>query len=750
MIKSKNKIELLAPGGDIDSIKSAIIAGADAVYCGLDKFNARNRATNICFDDLQGILRLAHSHNCQVFLTLNIIFVDSEIPALIALLNKVVNTSIDGIIVQDIGLFHILSTYFKGLSIHASTQLTTHNEGQIAFLSKLQASRINLSRELNIDEIGTLTTFAHSKNILTEVFVHGSYCICFSGICYMSSVHGGNSGNRGRCSQPCRDQYIQTSAGNNFPLNLKDNSAFTNLKELADAGVDSLKIEGRIKKFHYVYIVVDAWRNQLNQLYNKDIISIDKSVLYKVFNRDFSNDFLKGTITKEMFIDNPRDNSAIHLSKVHGGISEKDIEKAKGDVYYERTEIIREVEKKINAESITKELITITISGEYGCPLKVSVNSSDKSFDLYSEHNLSKEGKQALHRELLLTRFKTVNDTEYYIENLIVDALQPYLFIPFKDLTSIKKRLFFILNNSKEFIDPIDVPVLQKTKTEVINPSLSVLLSSVDDLYLLQETSAIFYFQLPNTSKTNFTELIAIFDKNKDLIPWFPSILIGDDFHSAVEFLRTIKPKKIVTNNTGIAYEAYKMGIAWIAGPQLNSVNSYSLIALKEIFNCSGAFISNELSKIQIKGIKKPDNFELYFSLYHPNILMTSRQCFIHQVTGCTKNAMDNSCILQCEKSASITNLKNNTFYIQKSKGNYHTLFNNLNYLNTEILNDIPNIFSSFFIDVTTINTETKVEWSKLDIINHFKKYINGDGTSKEAIKQAIKPTSSVQYNKGI
>ena len=183
------RIELLAPGGDIDSIKAAVFAGADAVYCGLDRFNARNRAANISFDDLQGILRLAHQNGCQVFLTLNIIIVDREIPSIINLLNKLVNTSIDGIIVQDLGLFYLLSNYFKSLKIHASTQLTTHNEGQIQFLNKLKATRVNLSRELNIHEIRALTSVAHQNNILTEVFVHGSYCISFSGICYMSSVH---------------------------------------------------------------------------------------------------------------------------------------------------------------------------------------------------------------------------------------------------------------------------------------------------------------------------------------------------------------------------------------------------------------------------------------------------------------------------------------------------------------------------------------------------------------------------------
>ncbi|MCD4729175.1 MAG: U32 family peptidase, partial [Bacteroidales bacterium] len=184
-------------------------------------------------------MRLAHKNSCQVFLTLNIIIVESEIPALIGLLNKLVNTSIDGIIVQDLGLFYLLNKYFKGLKIHASTQLTTHNEGQIQFLSKLAATRVNLSRELNINEIKALTTVASKNNILTEVFVHGSYCISFSGICYMSSVDGGNSGNRGRCSQPCRDQYKTTTAGKNYPLNLKDNSAYFDLREIADAGVGS-------------------------------------------------------------------------------------------------------------------------------------------------------------------------------------------------------------------------------------------------------------------------------------------------------------------------------------------------------------------------------------------------------------------------------------------------------------------------------------------------------------------------------
>jgi len=279
-------IELLAPGGDVEAIKAAVIAGANAVYCGLDNFNARNRATNLTLDDLSGILRLAHQYDCEVFLTLNVVILEPELASLIKLLNKLVNSGIDGIIVQDLGVFNLVKKHFPTLNIHASTQLTTHNEGQILFLAKIGASRVNLSRELNIGEIKSLTTLAHKHDVLTEVFVHGALCIAFSGQCYSSSVSVGNSGNRGSCSQACRDEYEITATGNRFPLNLKDNSAYFDLPALVDAQVDSLKIEGRIKNAHYVYTVVDIWRKQVDEFVETGKLLADDSNLHRVFNRD--------------------------------------------------------------------------------------------------------------------------------------------------------------------------------------------------------------------------------------------------------------------------------------------------------------------------------------------------------------------------------------------------------------------------------------------------------------------------------
>ena len=764
----KRKIELLAPGGDIDSIKAAIAAGADAVYCGLKRFNARNRAENIDFEDLTGILKLAHRNNCKIYLTINIIIVGSEIPALITILNKLINTRIDGVIIQDLGLFYLISKYFKGLKIHASTQLTTHNEGQIKFLSKLNASQVNLSRELNINEIKDLTLIGHKNSILTEIFVHGSYCISFSGICYFSSVHGGNSGNRGRCSQPCRDRFFTTPKGNNFPLNLKDNSAYFEFKEIYDAGVDSIKIEGRIKKFDYVYTVVNSWKKQIRNLYNKNKLNNNNDDLYKVFNRNYSNSYLMGDINKNMFIDNPRDNSIKHISDVNNYSSNEKMENDHVKFLEEKEKNKSNVKNKIKQFSIAKDPLIISVSGKVNTPLKISVLTPDTSFTVISETNLVNAGKSivdqgveskktpkknnavCLNYNVLLTRLKALNNTGYYIDHLELENLQSDLFISFKELTSIKKRIISFLNGPEEISDPIKVPFITKQSKLKTKPALGVLISCTKDLYLCNKTSANIFFELPNSFKNDSSDYIDLFLKNKNLIPWFPSVLIGENYTAAVDFLQQVKPELVVTNNTGIAYEACKNEIPWIAGPCLNIVNSFSLLCLKEKFNCYGSFISNEISKNQIKSIINPENFKLYYSLYHPLLLLTSRQCLFHQVTGCVKDRIDEKCIQECNKSSSITNFKNISFYIKKTEGNYHCMYNNNNFLNTDIVTDLPGVFSSFFIDLREIKTETKLEMDKPGIIRHFENLLNGDPDSKKEIEQIIYPSTNAQYREGI
>jgi len=749
------KIELLAPGGDIESVKAAIVAGADAIYFGLNTFNARMRATNIELDDLAGIVSLAHRNSCEIFITINIVIVESEIRALINLLNKLVNTKIDGVIVQDLGLLYLLSTYFKNLKIHASTQLTTHNEGQIKFLGELSATRVNLSRELNLDELHNLTRVGHENSILSEVFVHGSNCLSFSGLCYISSVLEGKSANRGRCNQSCREQYLTTQEGKDFPLNLKDNSAFNDLKALSEAGVDSVKIEGRMKKFHYVYTVVNAWRKLLNNFYSHNQASGDDTALYQVFNRDFTNAFLMDNLNKDVFIDNPRDNSALYFHEVKRRSTDTDIRLTKTELHDIRTGIINKAKAKIAALDVGKAPLKIRVSGESGEALKVYVTSADTSiapFEILSASSLVpvRGATEGLDYESLSQRLQPGDESEHALGELECENLQKGLFLPLKELTAIKKNMFFVLNGSTEEIEPIETPRLEAQGPLKTKPRLSVLLSSREQLVLCGETTADLFFQLPSCFPGDYSALVELFQKNHDLTPWFPSVLIGKDYTSAVDILDQVKPKRIVTNNTGIAYEAYKRGIAWIAGPYLNIVNSFSLLCLKQKFNCSGSFISNEISQRQMLKIITPKDFELYYSIYHPVLLLTSRQCLHHPIEGCAKSIMDDECTLDCSRSSAITNLKEGVLFVDKSKGCYHRIYNEHNFLNADIVTALPDRFSSFFVDLTAVKTATKVELNETRIIRIFEDLLNAKPEAKEELEKVIQPTSNIQYQRGI
>ncbi|EGQ7739422.1 U32 family peptidase [Vibrio parahaemolyticus] len=662
---TRDQFELLAPGGDLDSIKAAIAAGADAIYCGLDRFNARNRATNLTLDNLNGVLTLAHQHSCKIFLTLNVLILESEIPAIVRLLSQLNTTKIDGVIVQDLGLAYILKHHFPDLDVHASTQLNTHNEGQILFLNQLTASRVNLSRELNIDEIKHLAQFGREHNVMMEVFVHGSYCIGFSGICYISSARNGASGNRGRCSQPCREQYETTKTGNNYPLNMKDNSAFGDLKALADAGVYSLKVEGRIKKSHYVYTVVDNWRQQIDRLCEGLELSEDTTELYTVFNRDFSNAFLQGDFGKAMYIDNPRDHAVKHFSKVYQCQSADDVQAVKKKLYDDKTAIIEKVAEQTKSFDVTSTQVS-------GSSLKGS-------------------------------------------------------------------------------IDVPTLPALPQPDPRQGAPKLSVLISSAQEAMLCEYRDIDVYYQLPMGLSGELSAMIELFQANPMLKPWFPAILIGEDYQAARVFLETIQPELSITNNSGVSMIAKELGLGWVAGPQMNTVNSYAFKCLQDEFAASGAFVSNELNMKQMRHIKRPKNMRSFYSIYHPNTLLTSRQCLFQQTEGCRKVKVNKGCLKRCDKRTSIINLKDNPYVVQKQKGSHNSIYSEHNVLNLQVLHDLPQLFTDVLIDLRDIQTETKVSASKPELIDAFLALLEEHSEQAvQTLNAMIQPTANAQYLKGL
>lgn len=772
------KIELLAPGGDIDAIKAAIIAGADAVYCGLDTFNARNRAANISFDELVGIIRLAHQYECQIFLTLNIIILEREFKTLAKLLSKLANTTLDGVIVQDLGMLYILKKHFPTLDIHASTQLTTHNIGQIPFLKRLGASRVNLSRELNLKEISAITKVSREQNILTEVFVHGSLCVAFSGLCYSTSASVGNSGNRGRCSQACREEYKPTESGNKFPLNIKDNSAFFDLPALIEAGVHSFKVEGRIKGASYVHTVIDSFRKQIDGFVATGELLEDGERLYKVFNRDFSNAFLRGDLNQSMFIENPRDNSKYYAIDKSNAISVVQIQDVEQKLSDEKEQIHASVFDKIKHLSIEKRTLSLVFSGEVGKPLTVTIKikevastgfseqaAAEQTHVMHSQRVLVASDKNCIDDSAIEKRFKSFNNAEFNLSQLSTDAIPQGVTIPFKELTALKNKIAALLNNDIPLLAEVELPKLVRHAKQDQAAKLSLLISDESDIKLSDITDADIYFKLPDAYKRGCTKYVSFFQENPRLIPWFPSVLIGKDYDVAVNILEQVKPKLIVTNNTGIANRAFELGIEWIAGPFLNTTNSYALLAMKENFNCSGAFISNEINRQQMKTIACPDNFKMFYSVYHPILLMTSRQCFFQQSVGCEKPRIDNGCMLSCDKSTSITNLKGVSFAIDKQKAGYPSIYNNDQFLNTEIIKDLTPLFDGFMIDLTNIGAGDKESPDKAALIEHFEqllkhgksesfgnsnKLTNEQINAHDALNALVPESTNVQYHNGL
>lgn len=261
-----NKTELLAPCGTMESFYAALAAGADAVYLGGTKFGARAYAGNFTDSQLAEVLYTAHCHNLRVYLTVNTLLKQDEISQVVDYLLPLSEAGLDGVIVQDLGVLSLLHRSVPELQLHASTQLQVTSHEAASLLKEFGVTRIVPARELTLQECIALKD---KTGLEIEVFIHGAMCYCYSGRCLMSSMIGGRSGNRGRCAQPCRLPYTSSySTKPSYPLSMRDMQTIDILPALLDAGMDSLKIEGRMKPPEYVAGVVSAYRKAIDAYYD--------------------------------------------------------------------------------------------------------------------------------------------------------------------------------------------------------------------------------------------------------------------------------------------------------------------------------------------------------------------------------------------------------------------------------------------------------------------------------------------------
>ena len=295
-----NKIELLAPAGNLECLKIAIDNGADAVYIGGSNFSARAYAENFNNEEIIEAIKYAHIRGSKVYVTINTLIHDNEFEDVLDFTDFLYLNDIDALIVADFGLINLLKNRYPSLPIHVSTQLNTHSLWQVKLLENLNVERVVLARET---ELSTIKYIANNSSIELEVFCHGALCVSYSGNCLHSSMIGKRSGNRGKCAQPCRMEYSLFENGRaisnkKYLLSTKDLNTLENLDKLIESGVHSLKIEGRMKNKEYVALVVKTYRDAIDNYYETQTNTVDYLAIEKM-KFVFSRGFTKGFIFKE-------------------------------------------------------------------------------------------------------------------------------------------------------------------------------------------------------------------------------------------------------------------------------------------------------------------------------------------------------------------------------------------------------------------------------------------------------------------
>lgn len=334
-------VELLAPAGNMECLHAAVKAGADAVYLGAGHFNARRGADNFSLENLAEACDYAHLRGVKIYLTLNTVVLPSELPDALELARQAYRCGVDAFIVQDIGISIELSRIMPDVEVHVSTQMNIHDEDGLRAAAALGATRVTLARELSLAEIARLHELAEELGIELESFAHGALCICYSGQCFMSSLVGGRSANRGRCAQACRLPYElhnralrkTLDAPGEHLLSPKDLCTANLIPELLHAGVASLKIEGRMKSPEYVQAVVGVYRAVIDRVevaIDRDgidsVVASDApelraseeemNVLSEAFSRGFTTAYLNGKRGNEIMSYGRPNNRGVFVGRV--------------------------------------------------------------------------------------------------------------------------------------------------------------------------------------------------------------------------------------------------------------------------------------------------------------------------------------------------------------------------------------------------------------------------------------------------
>ena len=317
--------ELLSPAGTLDAARAAVANGANAVYLGAERFNARDDGAQLTMDELEQACLLAHARGARVYLTFNVLMKPAELREALLHLGDCIDRGIDAAIVQDIGAVRLIQQVYHELEIHGSTQMTVHDPAGARVMRELGIDRVVLARENTLEDIRAIRQAVPGLGL--ESFIHGALCIAYSGQCYMSGMISERSANRGACAQSCRKDYVLTDSADGaeldrgYLISAKDLSAAEHLEGIADAGIACIKIEGRKKKPEYVATVTHTYRNFLDRLAEghwAPPTAVETQPLVQIFSRGFTGGMYGGRAGRDYITRNQPDNRGAQLGRVTG------------------------------------------------------------------------------------------------------------------------------------------------------------------------------------------------------------------------------------------------------------------------------------------------------------------------------------------------------------------------------------------------------------------------------------------------
>lgn len=410
-------VEILAPAGSMECLRAAVAAGADAIYLGGTKFGARAYAQNLSEEDLVQAIEYVHIHGRKIYMTVNTLLKDRELNELYAYLLPYYKAGLDGVIVQDIGAVKFIGEYFPEMPVHASTQMTITNTLGADFLKRYGITRVVPARELSLKEIRDMKK---QTGLEMECFVHGALCYCYSGQCLLSSMIGGRSGNRGQCAQPCRLPYQTEGKKPADLMSLKDLCTIDILPELIDAGIDSFKIEGRMKQPEYVYTVVKMYRKYADHYLKLQkegkgkssyhVSEADKRELLATYQR-------RGYCEGYYYQHNGKD--MVSLKRPKNGRDGSAEEKPWQDI---------KVQEKING------ILTLSV----GNRAKLTVSCGDVTVECIGQEVQAAQ-KQPLDPARIEKQMRKTGNTEFTFDNLEI-LIEGNVFLPMQALNELRRE----------------------------------------------------------------------------------------------------------------------------------------------------------------------------------------------------------------------------------------------------------------------------------------------------------------------